>query len=232
MLEMASCSVCQDAGYYRKDVPVDHPDFGRLIRCDCKRADDADRLQRLSGLTDSERSIRLGDIVTDGREGTQTMVRACTEFLSEPTGILTLWGGVGNAKTMALQAIVNEMLSRGIGAVYITAFDLFAYVRAAFNAQRDVLDGDAYERLVRFERVRILALDEFDKVRVSDWVLEQITDLIDKRYRLGLDGQAGTVIASNSDPANLPDWIASRLLDGRNRVIHNADRDIRSVLKG
>src|SRR5690349_5297926 len=29
------CPICNDAGYLRVDVDVDHPDFGKLVECTC-----------------------------------------------------------------------------------------------------------------------------------------------------------------------------------------------------
>jgi DNA replication protein DnaC len=226
------CSICNDIGWLRLDVPFGHPRHGQLERCACKGVEDAQRLQRLCGLTAAERHLRLDGIDAVGRPGTAQMLSACIAFRESPAGIITLWGGVGNAKTMALQATVNELVDGKVEAVYMTAFDLISHIRDAFNAKREVISEGAYERLLRFERVRVLAIDELDKVRVTEWALEQITDLVDKRYRLGLDGKAGTMIAMNSNPAEQPEWIASRLLDGRNVVVHNADADIRSALKG
>ncbi len=159
------------------------------------------------------------------------MLKACRSFVENPAGILTLWGGFGNGKTMCLQAVVNELIQRGVTAVYITAFDLFSHIRDAFNPRREVVSESAYNRLERFEDIRVLALDELDKVRPTDWLSEQLTDLIDKRHRRGLDGKHGTLIAMNTDPASQNDWIASRLMDGRNRVVHNTDADLRPGLK-
>ena len=226
------CNVCGGVGWVRVEVPLGHPQFGKTVRCDCKVQEDSNRLQQLSGLTEGERRITLDGIETAGRTGTSKMVNACRTFVQQPTGILTLWGGVGNAKTMALQAVVNALVAKNVDAVYVTAFDLFSHIRAAMNEKREVMNQGVYERLVRFENVTVLAVDEFDKIRVTDWVMEQVTDLIDKRYRFGLDGSAGTVLAMNSDPAGQPEWIASRLLDGRNHVVYNPDRDIRPALKG
>jgi hypothetical protein len=133
---------------------------------------------------------------------------------------------------MALQAVVNAMLDQNIEAVYVTAFDLISYIRSAFFQDRhtkilDVIDTDAYQRLQRFERVKVLALDEFDKVKVTDWVRDQLTDLIDRRARMAEDGKGGTLIAMN-DPLDLLPWIASRLK--RYTIIHNTDEDMRPVL--
>jgi DNA replication protein DnaC len=227
------CDICKDIGHYRMDVPFDHPQFGKLIRCECKAREDAERLNRLSGLTDTERRIRLENIVTDGLEATAAMVIACQRFINNPRGMITIHGGSGNGKTMALQACVNAMLDKNIEAVYVTAFDLISHIRAAFSQDRQtkllsVLDEDAYTRLRKFERVPVLAIDELDKVRVTDWVLEQLTDLIDRRYRMAEDGKGGTLIAMNASVDMQPSWIASRL--NRFTVIHNADDDMRPEL--
>lgn len=229
--ENGDCPICRGIGYYRVDVPVGHPQFGKLIPCGCKTQERIAHLQRLSGLTESERAIRLDDIAVQNRPGTAAMVEAVRQFIGNPSGILTLWGGPGNAKSMALCAAVNALVAQGIPAVYITAFDLISHIREAFNKGQTVVDESAYNRLMRFERVRVLAIDEFDKIRMTEWATEQITDLIDRRYRLGIEGKAGTLIAMNSDPAAQPIWIASRLLDGRNAVVRNDDTDIRPLLR-
>ena len=188
-------------------------------------------MAKLSGLTEKERKLRLSMFTTGGRPGTTAMLKACHSFVKDPVGILTLWGGVGNGKTMCLQAVVNELIERAVMSVYITAFDLFSHIRDAFNAQREITSESAYNRLLRFEKVRVLAIDELDKVRPTDWMLEQLTNLVDKRHRRGLDRTNGTLIAMNTDPALQDDWIASRLMDGRNQMVHNTDADLRPVLK-
>jgi DNA replication protein DnaC len=227
------CNICKDTGFTRVDVDPGHPQFGKLIRCECKAREDAARLNRLSGLTETERRIRLDNIVTDGLEATAAMVIACQRFINNPRGILTIHGGPGNGKTMALQACVNAMLDRNIEAVYVTAFDLLSHIREAFTQDRQtrlltVSDENAYNRLRKFERIPVLAIDELDKVKVTDWVLEQLTDLIDRRYRMADDGKGGTLIAMNAPVDDQPSWIASRLK--RFIVIHNADEDMRPEL--
>jgi DNA replication protein DnaC len=158
------------------------------------------------------------------------MVTALREFVQSPTGIITIYGTPGNAKTIGLQAVVNELRRQGIEAIYITMFDLISHVREAFNDKREVKSETSYDRLCRWEQVRVLAIDEFDKVRhQTDWVLDQLTDLIDKRYRTAMDGTTGTLIAMNDNMADLPDWISSRLRDDLNRVIENLDPDMRSM---
>jgi DNA replication protein DnaC len=227
------CDDCKDIGWYRLDVQLGHPQFGKYVRCECKTYEDTERLNRLSGLNATERKIKLDDIVTDGLNATARMVAVCHKFIIKPHGIITIHGGTGNGKTMALQACVNAALSQNIAAVYVTAFDLISFIRSAFMQDKytkviDVIDGNAYQRLQRFEHVKVLALDELDKVKVTDWVLEQLTDLIDHRYRLAEDGTGGTLIAMNESLDILPAWISSRLK--RYTVIYNSDDDMRPEL--
>lgn len=224
------CPKCHGNGYLRKDLPVGHPDFGEARQCSRWTADTVPSLQENSGLTEARFKVRLADIVVEGRPGTARMLQACLEFCERSTGILTLWGGVGNGKTMALHGVVNELNGRGMQAVYVTAFALIAHIQGAFDSRHEVRSDSAYRRLRSFETFSVLALDELDKINPTKWVLDQLTDLIEVRYQLGEDETAGTLIAMNADPAQQSEWIASRLLDGRNRVVHNDDPDIRPAL--
>jgi DNA replication protein DnaC len=195
-----------------------------LQRCICKQAGDAARLQAICGLTETERAYRLMQITPSGDTG--RMVDAASDFILSPAGILTLWGTTGNAKTVVLMSIVNECVERGTPAVYLTGFDLVGYIRDAFKE-----DDSALARIRRFENVPVLCLDELDKIKWSDWVEEQITELIDRRYRLGLERGYGTVIAMNKSPEQMPTWIYSRLSDGRNKIIKNTDADLRPLMR-
>jgi len=157
------------------------------------------------------------------------MLEACALFLDRPVGTLVIHGTSGNAKTVALQACVNALVGVGMEAVYITAFDLISYIRDAFTDTCDIKNASAYDRIVRFGTVPFLAIDELDKVKWTPWVEEQITDLIDRRYRLAQDQKAGTMLAMNGDPRDLPVWIYSRLSQGE--IIKNDDSDLRPYLK-
>ena len=192
----------------------------------CAHLHRAERLQAVSGLNPAERLIRLDDVLITGG-GTDDAVLAARKFLINPARILTLWGGSGNAKTLILQSVVNECLEHSVSAVYTTLYDLAGYVREAFRNDSE----SAWQRVRRFQLVRVLCIDEFDKVKATEWMIQELeTPIIDRRYRDGLAGLCGTLIAMNESPSDLPTWISSRLHDGRNRVIHNGDGDLRPLL--
>lgn len=212
------CETCDD----QENIVID----GVAQPCpDCAHLRRAERLQTASGLNPAERLIRLDDVLITGG-GTDEAVLAARKFLINPTRILTLWGGSGNAKTLILQAVVNECLERSVSAVYTTLYDLAGYVREAFRNDSE----SAWQRVRRFQSVNVLCIDEFDKVKMTEWIEELETAIINRRYRDGLAGLCGTLIAMNESPSELPPWISSRLHDGRNRIVHNGDGDLRPLL--
>ncbi len=221
------CPICGGTGWLRVDRPLHDPRFGKLEACECQGDRELARLRGLSGLNASELRVTLEKMRARPGSGTQRMVAACRDFLAQPRGFLTLWGGVGTGKTTCLQAITNALMRRG--AVYVSLHDLFEFVRLGFDAASPA-DG-AHARLQRFASVPVLCLDEIDKVNASSWVTEQLTALVDARFRSGISGATGTVLALNSDPAAQPAWIASRLADGRCRLVHNDDRDARAFMQ-
>ena len=216
------CDTCRDV------LTVEtFPGSGIYHSCpDCYERRRVQRLQAICGMTEDEMRYSLDDIAPTGGD-TERMVIAARVFLVNPAGILTLHGGSGNAKTVVLQSIVNECLRRGIGAVYTTFFDLVGYVREAYRHESE----SAWQRVRRFQSVRVLCIDEFDKLKATESLEELLTALVNQRYRDGLAGAVGTVLAMNADPALLPEWVYSRLHDGRNKIIHNGDDDMRPLLR-
>lgn len=195
------------------------------------------KYQDFSELTDEERGYRLSKIVTNGRQDTTLMVQACREMVAKKTSMLTIWGSSGNAKSLALIATVNEFLDMGIPAMYIPSYDLLNWIQDGINERGDVKNESAYARLERCKGIVVLAIDELQGIKISDWRLEQLRNIIDRRWRDGIDGKTATLFAMNEDPENLEPRIYSRLKDGRNRadgkspILLNDDVDMRPLLR-
>ncbi len=226
-----NCPKCRGIGYWSSHPPPGAPGFGQANRCDCTKRQRADNLQELSGLSGPELQRRMQDIDTLASPGMKVAVDELDAFLDHPVGILTLWGPPGVGKTLALHAMTNELSAGGIQALYIAAFDVLGHLQASFDEPPSGKKEGAYKRLLKFERTRVLLLDEFDKRPDSSWARLQFTDLIDKRHRFGEAGEIGTIIASNTDPRLEPDWIASRLTAKINRVVHIDGADMRPLVE-
>jgi DNA replication protein DnaC len=196
------------------------------------------KYQGMSSLTESECGYRLKSIVTTGRADTAAMVSACLEMICGQASMLTFWGSSGNAKSVAMIATVNEFLDRGVPALYLPSYDMLNWIQDAFSDQgREVKSESAYARLEMCKGVRVLAVDELQGIKVTDWRLEQLRNLIDRRWRDGMDGTKCTLFAMNESPDGLESRIYSRLKDGRNRangqsaILLNDDSDMRPLLR-
>ncbi len=215
------CSACRDTGL------IDDPAYpGYAISCQqCAHRRRAEHLQKMCGLTMRERLATLNSIRAMSGTDTAQMVQAARNFIDAPIGFLTIYGTCGNAKTIALQSIVNACLARDVEAIYTTFYDVLQWIRAGFD------DETAQRRIAQLRDVQVLVIDELDKVKESEWVIEFRNQLIDTRYRFGLDGQRGTVFALNGDIELFPDWLLSRVRDGRNVVVQNDDKDMRPLMR-
>jgi DNA replication protein DnaC len=225
-----NCPHCQGNGYLRQDLPLGHPDFGNIVVCSCRTSSQSEGLQQISGLADGQQRLRLADIEIEGRPGTAQMVEACSRFCKHPRWMLIVWGGSGVGKTMVLHAVVSEVVGRGVEAAYVRAPDLLQIMRVALNSRDELRSHEARERLDRLREIEVLALDDLDRAVGTPWEQRQVHELTARRYDLAESGKAGTLIAMHSDPAQLEPWIASRLTDHRNMVVHNEDSDLRPAL--
>jgi DNA replication protein DnaC len=219
------CPECGGIRYFRYDVPFGHPMFGRNFPCPkCN----ADALVFASGLNPIERQITFADIETQGRTGAAKMLNAARIFIAGGRcGFLTVHGGFGNGKSTLLKAIVNDCITAGVDARYITMTEVMVCAREAFDSQQQ---GDSdYGRIAKLAKTTVLVIDELDKARVTDYAREVQTHLFDVRYRNA--HQLGTVVAWNGhfDAIDLP-WVRSRL--SAYPVVENTDADMRPLIGG
>lgn len=164
-------------------------------------------------------------MVIDNRPGTVGMMQAAKTFIGDPRGFLTIHGSFGTGKSTALKSIVAECVKFGIEAHYTTLSEIMAYAREAF---RDPNDTD-YGRITRLARIQVLAIDEVDKARLTEYAREIQTHFFDVRYRNA--GILGTVLAWNGsfEALDMP-WVRSRLTEYP--IISNNDADARPMIGG
>jgi len=200
-----------------------HIYFGKLFPCPiCNKQ----TLDRLCGLNGKERAVRLEEIDTENRKGTATMKAAALKFAASPSGFLSLHGGNGTGKTMALMGIVNAVIEAGGEARYMTASELMAIMREIFD--NNSLESD-YERVRKLATVQVLCIDEVDKLRDTPYSREIQNELINLRYRQA--HVLGTALAWNGEFADLPlPAVASRLSEFV--IVKNNDADIRKLIGG
>lgn len=202
-----ACPRCQDAGWVRLDVPVGHPNFGRVFPCECKIREQQERsrdsLRRLSNL-DAFQQHTFDDF--DLVEGTEEAFEAARAYANDPDGWLYLHGACGVGKTHLAVAAALQIRQWNSNVLFAVVPDLLDHLRATFDPGR----GVAYDE--RFNAIRgafLLILDDLGTENTTPWAREKLYQLINHRYNERLP----TIITSNQEHKMIDERILSRLLD-------------------
>ena len=112
-------------GYLRADVPVGHPDFGKLEVCVCRRANVTNSVREhlfaLSHL-DELKDLTFETFKPRGRKGlgemqANSLEMACNQarhYAQNLNGWLLLQGGYGCGKTHLAAAVANFAVGMGV----------------------------------------------------------------------------------------------------------------------
>jgi DNA replication protein DnaC len=213
-----NCPICKGIGYLRRDLPVGHPDFGKVEVCTCRQAQVSQQihqrlfslsnLQELSHLTFENFQPRGYIGLPPNQAGSlEQAFRRAQQFSQNLNGWLLLQGGYGCGKTHLAAAIANFAVSMGVPTLFITVPDMLDSLRFAFN------DPDS-TFAQRFEEIRsapLLVLDDFGTQNATEWAKEKLFQIVNYRYtnRLPL------VVTTNLNLDDIEERIHSRLLDDK-----------------
>ena len=208
--------MCGGLGYVRKDVPVDHPDFGRLFPCRCRLAEiERRRFEQLRAMSNLEHlsHMTFETFVPEGyglsperAANLRLAFDLARRFAAHPQGWLIFFGGYGCGKTHLAAAIANQVIRRGQPALFVVVPDLLDHLRATFGPNSPV----RYDE--RFEQVRnapLLILDDLGAQSSTPWAQEKLFQILNHRYNARLP----TVITSNYRLDEIDLRIRSRMVD-------------------
>ena len=210
------CPHCGGVGYVRRDLPVDHPDFGRLQICPCRQNELEARIRsRLFRMSDLEelQHMTFESFVPRGRVGIGERARSTLEqaynharlFAEDPEGWLLLQGGYGCGKTHLAAAAANAAVERGVSTLFLTVPDLLDTLRYAFSGPAGAFE----ERFEQVRRVPLLVLDDFGTQNATDWAKEKLFQILNYRYINHLP----TIITTNLALDEIEGRMRSRLSD-------------------
>jgi DNA replication protein DnaC len=210
------CPFCSGAGYLRRELPLDHPDFGKLEICTCRqvkvsqqvrqRLHSLSHLDELTGLTFETFQPRgrkgLGELHSNSLEWAYNRAR---QYAGNLQGWLLIMGGYGCGKTHLAAAIANFAVSMGVPTLFLTVPDLLDTLRFAYDAENTTFEQ-------RFEEIRtanLLVLDDFGTQNATEWAREKLFQIINYRYINHLP----LVVTTNLALDQIEPRIRSRLQD-------------------
>ncbi len=211
-----NCPFCGGLGFLRQDVPLGHPEFGKIRICQCRQSQVTHQVrERLFALSHLE---ELGHLTFEnfeprGRMGLlprqadslETAYNHAQMYARKLEGWLLLQGGYGCGKTHLAAAIANFAVSMGAPTLFITAPDLLDALRFAYDHP-----GETFEE--RFEQIRqapLLVLDDFGTQNATPWATEKLFQILNYRYINHLP----LVVTTNLEMRDFDERISSRLQD-------------------
>ncbi len=200
----------------RTDVPVGHPNFGRLEICVCRQRDVSqqvrERLYSLSRL-DELKELSFDTFQPRGQKGLGEKQAASLEmafnqaqyYAKNLNGWLLLQGGYGCGKTHLAAAIANYAVGMGVPTLFLTVPDLLDTLRFAYDSE----DTTFEERFNEIRNASLIILDDFGTQNATGWAQEKLFQIINYRYINKLP----LVVTTNLDLDEIDARIRSRLTD-------------------
>jgi DNA replication protein DnaC len=226
------CPKCGGAGFVRRALPLDHPDFGKAFPCACiAEESDAARLQRLQRYSSLGPLTRLTftNLIAHGRSANprdRQLFRGLAEdaraFAESPQGWLLVHGPSGAGKTHVAAAIANRCIERGQAALFVVVPDLLDHLRSAYNPNSDL----GYDAL--FEQVRnapVLILDDLGTQHATAWAQEKLFQLLNHRY----NSQLPTVVTTNLSVDRIDERLRMRLTDPAIARVYHVEAAARAI---
>ncbi|MCX8061511.1 MAG: ATP-binding protein [Anaerolineales bacterium] len=211
-----NCPTCHGLGYVRWEVPVGHPQFGRVEICECRASQSRQQVyQRLYAYSQLENLSHLNfeNFQPRGRAGLypqeassiELAYRQARTFATTLQGWLFLQGGYGCGKTHLAAAIANMAVQLHVPTLFLTVPDLLDSLRSTIS------DGESSfeEHFNEIRTIRLLILDDFGTQNATPWAQEKLFQIINYRYINRLP----TVITTNLRLDQIEGRIRSRLED-------------------
>lgn len=234
------CPYCKGTGYFRYDVPLGHPQFGKINRCPTayakhlKNSLQQGTIDPRFGLTADEAGNLSWELVIEGINQADRARNVTRKAYESGHGLVFLHGGYGQGKSLLLKIVAATALRAGKRAAYANLATVLDNIRAAYDERENKMT-ELIRRMEWWTSLDVLAIDELDKVGKTDWAQERIFQLLDARYQCAVRQQSLTIIASNhSSLDELSGYLRSRIEDNRfashGYVIHLAGEDGRRIM--
>jgi DNA replication protein DnaC len=207
---VSHCPICKGVGYLREKVPYWYPNFGKLIPCECKEAERAEkRRQQLKDISNlgAFHNASFKNFKPNVSRAVQQAYQIAREYARNPDGWLILIGPNGCGKTHLAAAIANHYLDQGALVLFAVVPELLAHLRATFAPTSTVVYDQLFSNM---REAALLVLDDLGAQQSSPWANEKLFQLLNYRYNFRLPT---IVTTNNTGLQGIDERIRSRMTD-------------------
>lgn len=188
--DLLICGKCNTPKECLVEVMGDIKKFGCMCKCQSEKyreeqakqreREEFERVNRLRTQGIQDRNFREWTFENDDGSNPKQMdkaMRYCLkwdEMYRDNIGLL-LWGNVGTGKTFFAACIANYLIEHGVP-VLMTNFIRLTNALTGFDE-----DKNAYIRSLN--NYKLLIIDDLGAERQSDYMLEQVYNIVDSRYK-------------------------------------------------
>lgn len=188
-----------------------------------------ERMLRLSKLSPIYLNAKLDDLKDNG-----LLHKTCKMYLENWEEIkhkglgYYFWGNVGAGKTYTAAILANELMRRHfVEVLFLKMPEAVARIKRTFGEDKKNPDKDLFEKM---KEVEMLILDDLGIEKVSDWLADEIYQVVEHRYSHNLP----MIITSNQSIDDLAkiyrEQVSSRICQ-KNKNIHFSQKDKRQKLE-
>ena len=191
-----ACPLCDDTGW--KTIEVDG--VSRVTRCECVREQASERRMSEARIPPRYQRCTLDNFITYQNEELLRAVDTARRFTQAFPVVqkgLMLIGPPGIGKTHIAVSVLRDVIRRtGARGLYYDTRALLRDIRTTYNPQLQLAEMDVIRPVMEAE---ILVLDDLGAERLTDWVEETMSLIVNTRY----NERRPTIFTSNYE--DLPD---------------------------
>lgn len=125
------------------------------------------------------------------------------EYPSSTKSGLMLQGPTGVGKTHLATAVLKELIARGFECAFFDYQNLLDRIRQSYNPTAGAADKKAYQAALETD---VILLDDLGSHRVTDWVEDTVTAIINHRY----NARKALIVTTNLPDPELGDRITEK----------------------
>lgn len=165
-----------------------------------------------SGITERFRGATFDTFLTKDQAQASALLTCSDYAVTFPAKYqagqcLLMLGNIGTGKTHLASSIVQQVIrDHRAQAVIVPASGIFRAVKSTMSRAPKFTEEDVLEELGGFD---LLVIDEVGASRGSDWEVQLLHEVIDRRYQ----AVRPTIVVSNLITSDLKDYIGERAMD-------------------